>query len=190
MAKVIQQSVQSGALALLDTLGIRTQRFTPSIVGQVPIMATGLLTTVRANIEWDAFNNPYIVTEDHERVSLAAVFIHGDMMFVYNREGQDLQNWNPLPDIIGAVGFGISSGPFKWPVEMTMKKVARGLFSDYMAIEETDGEGDSRVVIMPIVVIELMEINGCEQHFVPIPEVSDSMTAKMRAAIMAVREQK
>lgn len=192
MATVVAQEVQRGAITLLEEHQVPCERFTPNVLGQVPIMATALLAGNSSTIGWDNYNNPFIKTNifngKEARVSLAVALVYEDNIFVYNRDGLDLQNLNPKLDVIGSVGFGVSAGPFKWPPEMTLKKIASVRFSDYLAVEHTDGNGDRETVIMPIVVVRLEGIDGFEQHFVPIPEINDAMTAKLQAAILAIQE--
>lgn len=190
MAKVLEQGVEKGAKDLLEQLGVNLENFQPNVLAQVPIMATALLSEVdNTLIEYDAYCNPYIVTNMDERVSLAAAIIYQNKIFVYNRENKDLQNLNEKLDVIGAVGFGLSSGPFKWPVEMSLSNVKSYYFSEYYAEEKTDGTDDKKIVKMPIVVVELDSIEGIENHFIDIPEINDSQTAKLQAAIMAIKEQ-
>jgi len=185
MAKVVTQHVNKGARALLKELNVPCHRFKPTVLGQVPTMATGLLAGINADsVKWDKFENPYLVDSNGARISLAAVIVYEDEIFVYNREGKDLQNVNPLPDIIGSVGFGLSSGVFKWPVEMNLLKVKCARFSDFCGVENTDGDGDTDRILNLIVVIELQEIGECKKHFVPIPKVDATMTSKLQAALL------
>lgn len=189
MAKVVEQKVKEGALKILKQVGVNQEKFSPSIVAQVPIMATGLLAKVKPeNIDFDAYNNPFILTNKGERVSLAAVIVYKNKIFVYNREGKNLQNLNEKLDVIGAIGFGISSGPFKWPNEMNIKKVKKSYFSDFYAEEITDGNGDRKKILIPIVVIELENICGLENHFINIPQVNNTQTAKLQAAIKTINK--
>lgn len=186
MAKILNQYIETDAKTLLKELSVPMERFSPGVVAQIPIMATGLLAGLDAKVEWDAYNNPFIVAEN-SRIALATVLVYENKIFVYNREGLDLQNLNEKLDVIGAIGFGISSGPFKWPVEMTMKKIKSVKFSDFMAVEETDGDGDYGLVKMPIVVVEVEDIKGLESHFIDIPEINEkTMTAKLQAAIKSL----
>jgi len=189
MAKVLTQNVKKGALKILKQLGVEIERFSPNIIAQIAIMSTGLLAKVQPkNIEFDAYENPFILTDRDERVSLALVIIHNNKIFVYNREGKDLQNLNEKLDVIGAVGFGVSSGPFKWPNEMNMVSVKKSYFSDFYAEEKTDGNGDKKTVLMPIVVVELENIDGLEEHFIDIPNIDDNQTAKLQAAVKTLNK--
>jgi hypothetical protein len=189
MAKVLEQKVKEGALNILKQIGVDIEHFTPNIVAQVPIMATGLLAKVKpGNIDFDAYNNPFILTNEGERVALALVIIYNNKIFVFNREGKNLQNLNEKLDVIGAVGFGISSGPFKWPNEMNMLKITRSYFSDFYAEEKTDGDGDKKIVLMPIVVVELENIDGLEENFIDIPNINDNQAAKLQAAIKTLNK--
>ena len=184
MAKVKSQTVKKGALKILEQNGVDVKRFTPNIIAQVPIMGTALLATVKPKyIGWDQYNNPYIVSKSDERIALAAVIVCGNKIFVFNRENKELQNLNEKLDVVGAVGFGISSGPFKWPNEINNSKVTSVKFSDYYALEITDGDGDKEKVIMPIVVVNIDSMDGIEQHFINIPKENEVFTAKLNAAL-------
>ena len=56
-----------------------------------------------------------------------------------------------------------------------------------MVVETTDGEGDLPNVWMPIVIIDLLSIEGYEKYFVPVPQENDGMSAKLRAALRALK---
>lgn len=188
MATIIAQHIESGAQKLLSSLDVSVERFSPGIIAEVPVKATGLLAGVDARIEFDAYNNPFVVTAEGNRVSLAVVITHQNRVFVYSREGKTLQNTNTGIDIIGSVGFGVSAWFHKIPAELCYKKIANVRFSDLMAVEQTDGQGDKGEVKMPIVLVEVADIEGAEVHFVEVPEVSENQTAKLQAAIRAITE--
>lgn len=192
MATIIAQRVESGAHKLLSNLPVN--RFSPRIIGELPIKATGLLAGAE-NVEWDQYDNPFLVL-DGNRVSLAVVLTHKGQVFTYNREGaKNLHdegniNTNDRLDIIGAVGFGLSSLLYKVPQELLYKKIANVRFSDLFAVEETEGD-DLAVVKMPIVVCELECVSGCEEYFTECPDFNpdaEMQTAKLQAAILAIKE--
>lgn len=190
MATIIAQRVESGAQKLLSNLP--TQRFQPRIVAEIPVKATGILAGTAQEIEWDNYNNPYVVV-DGARVALAVVLTHENKVFVYNRDGVNIHNekntnTNVTFDIIGAVGFGVSSLFYKIPTELVMKKVAHVNISDHLAVEETDGQGDKAVVKMPIVIVEVADVIGVEEYFVEVPGIAEGQTAKLQAAIKAICE--
>lgn len=191
MANIVAQRVESGAQELLSK--IPTNRFSPRIVGEIAIKATGLLAGSSESIEWDKYDNPFVVI-DGARVSLALVLTHQDKVFVYNRNGatnlhgETNTNVNEDIDIIGAIGFGVSSLLYKIPAELVTKKVANSRFSDYLALEETDGTDDKAVVKMPIVICELTDVDGVEEYFVEVPAIAEGQTAKLQAAIKAFTE--
>lgn len=186
MAKVIAQRIESGAEKLLSNLGISVEHFAPGIVAEIPVKATGLLAGADARIERDAYGNPFAVTYNDERVSLAVALVHQGKVFVYNRNGKTLQNANTNIDIIGSVGFGISALFHKIPEVLAYKKVYNTYLTDYVAVEETDGQGDKAVVKMPIAIVIVSDIVGVEEHFVEVPTIAEGQTAKLQAAIKAI----
>ena len=107
---------------------------------------------------------------------------------LFDKVPQGLENPNENLDIVGSVGFGLPSLFDKVPQGLWEKPVKSVVFTDYMAVETTDGEGDLPNILMPIVVIDLLNIEGYEKYFVPFRQVGPSDgTAKLQAAIRAVQ---
>lgn len=188
MAQVKNQFVTTDGKKLLESIGVSVERFAPGIVAEIPVKATGLLAGTPVTIEFDAYGNPFAVTENDERVALAVALTHKDKVFVFNRDGKTLQNANAGIDVIGSVGFGISALFHKIPAALAYKKVASVRVTDYVAVEETDGQGDKAVVKMPIVIVEVADVVGVEEHFVEVPDIAEGQTAKLQAAIKAICE--
>ena len=111
-----------------------------------------------------------------------------EKIFVFNRREEYLKNLNKKVDIVGSVGFGLPSFFLKVPPGLWEYPVTSVVFTDYMAQETTDGEGDLPNILMPIVIINLLSISGYEKYFVPFRQVDPtSGTAKLQAAIMALK---
>ena len=155
-------------------------------LAEVPVKLTGLVTRAK-EIGWDSYGNPFVRKDEKTRVSLAAVIRCGEEIFVFDRQGKTLENENKKADIIGSVGFGLPSLFHKVPQGLWEKPVTSVVFTDYMAQETTDGEGDLPNILMPIVVIDLLNIEGYEKYFVPVPQEDDGMSAKLKAAIRALK---
>ncbi|MDQ7009969.1 MAG: hypothetical protein Q9M94_06790 [Candidatus Gracilibacteria bacterium] len=103
-----------------------------NILGQAPIMMTGLLAKVQPNnIDLDDFGNPYIVIAGR-RKSLAAVVFYidenGKVWVDYMvRNNKELQNNTGLKknDLkLAAKGWGLSSSPFKMDCDDNKRNVA------------------------------------------------------------------
>ena len=184
-------------------------------LAEVPVKLTGLVTRAK-EIGWDSYGNPFILRNENTRVSLAAVIRCGEKIFLFDRQDKKLENENKkvdiigsvdldLPslfdevpqglenpnekvDIVGSVGFGLPSLFHKVPPGLWGYPVTSVTFTDYMAQETTDGEGDLPNILMPIVIINLLSISGYEEYFVPFRQVDPAGgTAKLQAAIRAVQ---
>ena len=184
-------------------------------LAEVPVKLTGLVTRAK-EIGWDSYGNPFILRNENTRVSLAAVIRCGEKIFLFDRQDKKLENENKkvdiigsvdldLPslfdevpqglenpnekvDIVGSVGFGLPSLFHKVPPGLWGYPVTSVTFTDYMAQETTDGEGDLPNILMPIVIINLLSISGYEEYFVPFRQVDPAGgTAKLQAAIMALK---
>lgn len=195
MAKILTQCVTTGAtqilIDLLKTDDWRSDHQLPSIksdyLAEVPVRLTGLVAGAK-EIGWDAYGNPFVRKDDKTRVSLAAVIRCEEKIFVFNRRGEYLKNLNEKVDIVGSVGFGLPSFFHKVPTGLWEYPVTSVVFTDYMAQETTDGEGDLPNILMPIVIINLLSIKGYEKYFVPFRQVDPAGgTAKLQAAIMALK---
>lgn len=194
MTKILTQRATSGAtLILIDLLktddwksGHRLPTIEAKYLAEVPVKLTGLVTRAK-EIGWDSYGNPFILRNENTRVSLAAVIRCGEKIFLFDRQDKKLENENKKVDIIGSVGFGLSSLFHKVPQGLWGYPVTSVTFTDYMAQETTDGEGDLPNVWMPIVIIDLLSIEGYEKYFVPVPQENDGMSAKLKAAIRALK---
>ena len=194
MAKILTQCVTNGAKQLLINL-LKTDDWKsdqlPSIkadyLEEVPVKLTGLVAGAK-EIGWDSYGNPFVHKDDKTRVSLAAVIRCEEKIFVFNRREKYLKNLNEKVDIVGSVGFGLPSFFHKVPQDLWAYPVTSVALTDYMAQETTDGEGDLPNILMPIVIINLLSISGCEKYFVPFHQVDPTGgTAKLQAAIMALK---
>lgn len=185
MAKIIHEYVVNDS-RLLEMLDINLHNFAKTMLCEIPVKATGLLAKTKEHIEWDKYGNPYIV-KDNARISLAAAIIHKDKVFCFDRKDKAFENESNKIDVIGSVGFGLPSLMHKIPVKMFQKKILNTNWSPYVAIEETDGYGDKKMIKMPILVIELEETDGIEQFFSELPKTSEKNTAKLNAAIEAIQ---
>ena len=194
MAKILTQRATTGAtqllINLLKTGDWKSHHRLPTIIAkhlaEVPVKLTGLVARAK-EIGWDSYGNPFILRDETTRVSLAAVIRCGEEIFVFDRQDKDLENKNEKVDIVGSVGFGLPSLFHKVPQGLWEKPVKSVVFTDYMAVETTDGEGDLPNILMPIVVIDLLNIEGYEKYFVPVPQEDDGMSAKLKAAIRALK---
>ena len=194
MAKILTQRATTGAtqllINLLKTGDWKSHHRLPTIIAkhlaEVPVKLTGLVTRAK-EIGWDSYGNPFILRNENTRVSLAAVIRCGEKIFLFDRQDKKLENENKKVDIIGSVGFGLPSLFHKVPQGLWGKPVTSVVFTDYMAQETTDGEGDLPNVWMPIVIIDLLSIEGYEKYFVPVPQEDDGMSAKLRAALRALK---
>ena len=194
MAKILTQRATTGAIQLLihllKTDDWKSHHRLPTInakhLAEVPVKLTGLVARAK-EIGWDYYGNPFILRDENTRVSLAAVIRCGAEIFVFDRQGKNLENENEKVDIIGSVGFGLSSLFHKVPQGLWGYPVKSVVFTDYMAQETTDGEGDLPNVLMPIVIIDLLSIEGYEKYFVPVPQENDGMSAKLMAALRALK---
>ena len=195
--------------------GHRLPTIEAKYLAEVPVKLTGLVTRAK-EIGWDSHGNPFIRKDDNTRVSLAAVIRCEKEIFVFDRREkylenlneevdivgsvdlellllfdevpQGLENPNENLDIVGSVGFGLPSLFDKVPQGLWEKPVKSVVFTDYMAQETTDGEGDLPNILMPIVIINLLSIRGYEKYFVPFRQVDlTGGTAKLQAAIMALK---
>ena len=111
-----------------------------------------------------------------------------DLPSLFDEVPQGLENPNEKVDIVGSVGFGLPSLFHKVPPGLWGYPVTSVTFTDYMAQETTDGEGDLPNILMPIVIINLLSISGYEEYFVPFRQVDPAGgTAKLQAAIRAVQ---
>ena len=111
-----------------------------------------------------------------------------ELLLLFDEVPQGLENPNENLDIVGSVGFGLPSLFDKVPQGLWEKPVKSVVFTDYMAQETTDGEGDLPNILMPIVIINLLSIRGYEKYFVPFRQVDlTGGTAKLQAAIMALK---
>lgn len=195
MAKILTQCVTTGAtqilIDLLKTDNWESDHQLPPIesdyLEEVPVKLTGLVAGAK-EIGWDSYGNPFVRKDDKTRVSLAAVIRCEEKIFVFNRREEYLKNLNEEADIVGSVGFGLPSFFHKVPQDLWAYPVTSVVFTDHMAQETTDGEGDLPNILMPIVIINLLSISGCEKYFVPFRQVDPaSRTAKLQAAIMALK---
>lgn len=194
MAKILTQRATTGAtqllINLLKTGDWKSHHRLPTIIAkhlaEVPVKLTGLVARAK-EIGWDSYGNPFILRDENTRVSLAAVIRCGEKIFLFDRQDKKLENENKKVDIIGSVGFGLPSLFHKVPQGLWGKPVKSVVFTDYMAQETTDGEGDLPNVWMPIVIIDLLSIEGYEKYFVPVPQENDGMSAKLRAALRALK---
>lgn len=195
MAKILTQRVTTGAIQILIDL-LKTDDWKsdhqllpnkPEYLAEVPVRLTGLVARAK-EIGWDSHGNPFVRKDDKIRVSLAAVIRCGEKIFVFNRREEYLKNLNEKVDIVGSVGFGLPSLFHKVPQGLWGYPVTSVTFTDYMAQETTDGEGDLPNILMPIVIINLLSIRGYEKYFVPFRQVDlTGGTAKLQAAIMALK---
>lgn len=194
MAKILTQRATTGAtqllINLLKTGDWKSHHRLPTIIAkhlaEVPVKLTGLVTRAK-EIGWDSYGNPFILRNENTRVSLAAVIRCGEKIFLFDRQDKKLENENKKVDIIGSVGFGLPSLFHKVPQGLWGKPVKSVVFTDYMAVETTDGEGDLPNVWMPIIIIDLLSIEGYEKYFVPVPQENDGMSAKLMAALRALK---
>lgn len=195
MAKILTQRVTTGAIQILIDL-LKTDDWKsdhqllpnkPEYLAEVPVRLTGLVARAK-EIGWDSHGNPFVRKDDKIRVSLAAVIRCGEKIFVFNRREEYLKNLNEKVDIVGSVGFGLPSLFHKVPPGLWGYPVTSVTFTDYMAQETTDGEGDLPNILMPIVIINLLSISRYEEYFVPFRQVDPTGgTAKLQAAIMALK---
>ena len=195
MAKILTQHATSGAKTLLLNLlkvdndwksGHKLPTIEVKYLAEVPVKLTGLVAKAK-EVGWDSYGNPFVRKDEKTRVSLAAVIRCGEKIFLFDRQDKKLENENKKVDIIGSVGFGLPSLFDKVPQGLWEKPVKSVVFTDYMAVETTDGEGDLPNILMPIVVIDLLNIEGYEKYFVPVPQEDDGMSAKLQAAIGALK---
>ena len=195
--------------------GHRLPTINAKYLAEVPVKLTGLVARAK-EIGWDSHGNPFIRKDDNTRVSLAAVIRCEKEIFVFDRREKYLENPNENRDIVGSVDLDLPSlfdevpqglenpnenrdivGSVDLDLPSLFDEVPQGLwekpvksvvFTDYMAVETTDGEGDLPNILMPIVVIDLLNIEGFEEYFVPFRQVGPSDgTAKLQAAIRAVQ---
>ena len=195
MAKILNQCATTGATQILIDLLKTDDRKSdhqllpnkPEYLAEVPVRLTGLVARAK-EIGWDSHGNPFVRKDDKTRVSLAAVIRCEEKIFVFNRREEYLKNLNEKVDIVGSVGFGLPSFFLKVPPGLWEYPVTSVVFTDYMAQETTDGEGDLPNILMPIVIINLLSISRCEEYFVPFRQVDPAGgTAKLQAAIMALK---
>ena len=195
MAKILTQRTTSGATRILIDLlkiddwksGHRLPTINAKYLAEVPVKLTGLVARAK-EIGWDSHGNPFIRKDDNTRVSLAAVIRCEKEIFVFDRREKYLENPNENRDIVGSVDLDLPSLFDEVPQGLWEKPVKSVVFTDYMAVETTDGEGDLPNILMPIVVIDLLNIEGFEEYFVPFRQVGPSDgTAKLQAAIRAVQ---
>lgn len=195
MAKILTQHATSGAKTLLLNLlkvdndwksGHKLPTIEVKYLAEVPVKLTGLVAKAK-EIGWDSYGNPFVRKDEKTRVSLAAVIRCGEEIFVFDRREKYLENLNEEVDIVGSVGFGLSSLFHKVPQGLWGYPVTSVVFTDYMTVETTDGEGDLPNVWMPIVIIDLLSIEGYEKYFVPVPQENDGMSTKLRAALRALK---
>lgn len=195
MAKILTQHATSGAKTLLLNLlkvdndwksGHKLPTIEVKYLAEVPVKLTGLVAKAK-EIGWDSYGNPFVRKDEKTRVSLAAVIRCGEEIFVFDRREKYLENLNEEVDIVGSVGFGLSSLFHKVPQGLWGYPVTSVVFTDYMTVETTDGEGDLPNVWMTIVIIDLLSIEGYEKYFVPVPQENDGMSAKLRAALRALK---
>mgnify|MGYP004004310245 FL=1 len=124
-----------------------------NILGQIPICTTGLLAGVSPeNIAYDNYNNPYIIIDD-KRISLSIAITNKEELCIINRLQRPQQIKNDKIDIIGSVGFGFSSWPFKLPGDFSKFVIRNVKFADYLAIEYI--HEIEQTVIMPIIIVEV-----------------------------------
>ena len=195
MAKILTQCVTTGATQILIDL-LKTDNWEsdhqlppikPHYLAEVPVKLTGLVAGAK-EIGWDSYGNPFVRKDDKTRVSLAAVIRCEEEIFIFNRREEYLKNLNEKADIVGSVGFGLLSLFHKVPRGLLEYPVTSVVFTDYMAQETTDGEGDLPNILMPIVIINLLSITGYKEYFIPFRQVDPaSGTAKLQAAIMALK---
>lgn len=195
MAKILTQHATSGAKTLLLNLlkvdndwksGHKLPTIEVKYLAEVPVKLTGLVAKAK-EIGWDSYGNPFVRKDEKTRVSLAAVIRCGEEIFVFDRREKYLENLNEEVDIVGSVDLDLPSLFHKVPQGLWGYPVTSVVFTDYMTVETTDGEGDLPNVWMPIVIIDLLSIEGYEKYFVPVPQENDGMSAKLRAALRALK---
>lgn len=129
-----------------------------NILGQAPIMMTGLLAIVQPKyIELDDFGNPYIVIGGRRKSLAGVVFYvdeHGQVWVDYMiRKNEELQNNTGLKknDLkLAAKGWGLSSAPFKMDTEDNKRNVLNQFIGKFAATEESDGTDDIIGIDMPL----------------------------------------
>ena len=177
MAKVIKQGI--------SPVDNTITRFVPDVeklqgkmMAELPAVLNAFLALNNFKLEVDSYGNPFIVDEKDSRISIAVAIVNGDEVCTYRRKGNEL-NLNQGVDVIGAVGYALSSLFYKLPKELWSIKVKKASLARNYAWETTDGDGDKELVKMPIILLELEENPMCS---IPILEVQNP-TAKMQAVI-------
>ena len=177
MAKVIEQG--------FSPVGPIIEQFIPSLeplkgmkLGLLPSYLDNYLKDNDFILEKDSFGNPYIVDKKDNRVAIAIAIVDGNEVCAYTRDGSE-PNLNDGIDIIGSMGYALPSLKHKVSEEMLELKIHSARLAENYAWETTDGDGDKRLVKMPIILLELEESSMCS---VPVADIQNP-TAKMQVVI-------
>ena len=177
MAKVIRQGI-SPYDSILAQYVPGMEKFEGKLLAELPALLNGFLAVNNFKLEVDNYGNPYIVGEKDCRVSLAIGIVDGDKVCTYERNNSGL-NLNNGIDVIGAVGYGLSSLLHKVPEKYWGFRVKNARIAKNYAWETTDGDGDKTLIKMPIILLELEKNPMCP---ISIKDIQNP-TAKMQAVI-------
>ncbi|MCH2188958.1 hypothetical protein MK079_03975 [Candidatus Gracilibacteria bacterium] len=113
------------------------------------------------SIQDDGYGWSYLVHSD-TRISLALAIINkaSQSVFIYNRNGNQASEQNTTfakDDIIGSKGYMVNSISDKLPQDFWAYKITSAYFSDQIAYETTDENGDCKNIVMPILLVEIEE---------------------------------
>jgi len=128
-------------------------------------------------VEEDPYGNPFISLGDI-RVSLVIAIVSKGEICTYKRKGTEI-NQNHGIDAIGSVGYGVPSMFFKIPSELWSSKIKSATLAKNYAEEYTDGDGDKKLIKMPVIILEMEEEVFCT---IPVLEIQNP-TAKMQVVI-------
>lgn len=183
MAKVISQMAQGlnfWAPLVTKLMGSEMWKKPPqtNLLAEVPVKLTGLTAGIK-NIKFDDFGNPYVVDEEGKyRVSSAVALVDEERkIIIFDRDKKSLENENPLPDIYGSRGFGVSAIFKKLPQKYWGLAVSSVELCDFIAIEMTDGQGDAECIIMPCYIVNVF---GKFEGVLP-ENLGNDLTAKLDA---------
>jgi len=188
MAKVINQGIKplnNEFDNYLPNLG-SLQCGTPYAkkLGALPAYLSSQLAIIASKtsckIEDDGYGWSFPVTENGERLSLAISIVNGSSTCTYERGHSDVDQVNNEGiDAIGSRGYAINGLYDKVPAEFWSIQIKSAEFATHYAWEETDGNGDYKKVIMPIILITLEENPMC---MIKSTEIQKP-TAKMQAVL-------
>jgi hypothetical protein len=181
MYKVINQATLPSAASLskLKKKGVNFDLLTNvKTLGQLTSITTGLLASVDPQfIKRDAYGNPFIVL-NKTRISLAVAVTNCKSLLVIERIDNSQEFDNSKIDIIGSVGFGLSTWNSKVSAHFNEFKVKEIYCAEYLAIEHVSG--DFPKVLIPIIIVVIDDDLG--KSGMEITNIKyDYVTSKIRA---------